>query len=422
MKNVLIIVHLPRATPRVEGLVKYLREFDWQPIILTGTTSRYTDLPARIIQTPYRDALGFLGRLFKFDPDEDAGQQIKNRLRIAPRKSPLDYLLTFGGAIINYPCSDKNWKPFAIESARELLQKETIEAIISSSAPLISHIIASELKGDYGIPWVADLRDPWSQNHNYSYGPVRRLMDRRLEIKTLSNADAIVTVSEPWAEGLRTLHKEKMIYTITHGFNPAEVNIPPAKVTAKFTITYTGVTYPGKQNPLKLFTALRDLISDGTMNQNDIEIRFYGPTEDWLDREAEEYGLSGIVKQYGRVSRDLAVGKQRESQVLLLLNWDDPQEQGVYSGKIFEYLGARRPILATGGSKDDVVTELLNETKAGMAAFSIEDIKYTLRELYREYKMKGEIAYRGEESKINKYTHREMARKFSDILNHLVVR
>lgn len=421
MKNVLLIVHLPRATPRVEGLVRYLHEFDWQPIILTGTTSRYTDLPARIIETPYRDTLGFLGRLFKLDPDKDAGQQIKNHLRIASRKSPLDYLLTFGGAIINYPCSDKNWKPFAIESARELLQKETIEAIISSSAPLISHIIASELKDDYRIPWVADLRDLWSQNHNYSYGPVRRLMDRRLEIKTLSKADAIVTVSEPWAEGLRTLHKENMVYTITHGFNPAEVNIPPAKVTAKFTITYTGVTYSGKQNPLKLFTALRDLISNGTINQNDIEIRFYGSTEGWLDREAEEYGLSSIVKQYGRVSRDLAVGKQRESQVLLLLNWDDPQEQGVYSGKLFEYLGARRPILATGGSKDDVVTELLNETKAGICASTVEDIKNILKELYREYKLKGEIAYSGEEAKINKYSHREMARKFSGILDNLVV-
>jgi len=421
MKNVLIIVHLPRATPRVEGLVKYLNGFDWQPIILTGITSRHTEFSARIIQTPYRDSLGLTGRLFRFDANKDVGQQIKDRLRISSRKSPLDHLLAFGGAIINYPCPDKNWKPFALEAARELLNNEKIEAMLSSSAPLIGHIIANELKDDFGIPWVADLRDPWSQNHNYSYGPLRRMMDRRLETKTLSKADAIITVSEPWAEGLRTLHKGKKVYMITHGFNPAEVNIPPAKLTAKFTITYTGTIYPRKQNPSRFFASLRDLISNGIINQDDIEVRFFGPVEEWLVKDIKKYKLSDIVKQYGQVPREIAVAKQQESQLLLFLNWDDPNEKGVYSGKIFEYMGARRPILATGGSKDDVVTELLKETKAGMVAPGIEDIKGTLEELYREYKMKGEIAFGGEESKISQYTQREMVRKFSDILDNLVV-
>ena len=114
MKNVLLIVHLPRASARVEGLVRYLPEFEWQPVILTGVTSRYTDLPARIIETPYRDALGFLGRFLKIDQEKDAGQQIQNRLGVTTRKSPIDFFLTLGGAIINYPCPNKNWKPFAI--------------------------------------------------------------------------------------------------------------------------------------------------------------------------------------------------------------------------------------------------------------------------------------------------------------------
>lgn len=419
MKNVLVIVHLLRATPRVEGLVRYLPEFEWQPVILSGVTGRHFDLPAKIIETPYRNALGFLGRLFRIDPEKDPGQQIKGGLGVTSRTSVLDFFLTLGGAIINYPCPDKNWKPFALKAAQELLQAGDIDAIISSSAPLTSHLIAKELRIKHEIPWVADLRDLWSQNHHYTYGPLRRLLDRRLEVKTLSKADALITVSEPWAEKLRSLHKGKTVHTILHGFNPAEVNIPPAKLTAKFTITYTGAIYPGKQNPSKLFAALRDLIADGTINQDDIEIRFYGTVADWVDKEIKEYGLTDIVKQYGQVLRDVAMGKQRESQVLLFLNWDDPQERGLYSGKIFEYLGARRPILAIGGSRDDVVSELLNETKAGISAPTVEDIKNALKELYHEYKTKGEIAFSGEEAKINKYTHREMAGKFAGILNRL---
>ncbi len=67
----------------------------------------------------------------------------------------------------------------------------------------------------------------------------------------------------------------------------------------------------------------------------------------------------------------------------------------------------------------NVVDMLLDETKAGIHTPTVEDIKSTLKELCQEYKLTGKIAFKGEESKINKYTHREMARKFAELLNHL---
>ncbi len=137
-----------------------------------------------------------------------------------------------------------------------------------------------------------------------------------------------------------------------------------------------------------------------------------------MEREINNYGLSGIVKQNGVVPRQIALEKQRESQLLLLLKWEKPQERGVYTGKVFEYLAARRPILATGGSSD-VVDELLNETNAGICAPTVEDIKKTLKKLYQEYKLKGEVAYNGAESSVNKYSHHEMVRKFATILDSL---
>ncbi|MFC1964605.1 glycosyltransferase [Chloroflexota bacterium] len=418
MKRVLIIVHSPRVSTRIEGLVKYLPEFYWQPVILTGVKNKYTDLPARIVETTYRDALGFLRYLLKLDPEKDVKQQIKNRFGITSKKSPVDFFFTLGGEIINYPCPGKNWKPFALKAAREFLQTENIDAVISSSPPVVSHLISSELKTEHNIPWIADFRDLWSQNHNYKYSPLRKAFDKRLELKTLSQVDALTTTSQPWAEQLGALHKGKPVYTITHGFNPADANIPPAKLTTKFTINYTGIIYPGKQDTSKLFAALRDLISSGTICREDIEIRFYGVEDPWLQEETRQYGVSDIVNQLGKVTREVAVQKQRESQLLLLLDWDDPQERGVYTGKIFEYLGSRRPILAIGGARGNIVAKLLDETMAGIHAPTIEDVKNALKELYREYKLKGAVIYKGDEVEINKYSHREMARKFSEILEH----
>jgi glycosyltransferase involved in cell wall biosynthesis len=418
MKKVLIIAHLRHASPRIPGLAKYLPEFGWKPIIITAHVGEKTDSPIRVIETGYRDVLGVWKKIFRFNPTEDMRKQVKKRLGVTSKKSVGDFFLTLLGAIINYPDAEKGWKPFAVKAGSELLQNEDIDAIISSSSPVTSHIIAKELKLKYKIPWVADFRDLWTQNHNYGYGPLRKLIDKRLELKTLLPVDALVTVTPLWTEDLRALHKAKKVYTITNGFDPDKMSKGQIDLTSKFTITYTGkVLYTGKQDPSKLFAALHDLISDGTMNKNEVEVRFYGPEEEWLAKEIEEYGLSTNIKQCGMVPRQISFEKQRESQLLFLLNWEDQRGKGWHSLKIFEYMAAQRPILATGGLGNDAIKELLDETKAGIYCKTIEDIKSSLRELYTGYKLKGKISYNGDMAKINKYSHREMARKFAEVLD-----
>ena len=209
-----------------------------------------------------------------------------------------------------------------------------------------------------------------------------------------------MTVSQPWAEKLRVLHRGKATYTITNGFDPDEVSKEQIDLTSKFTITYTGIILIGKHEHSKLFAALQDLILDGTMDPNEIEVRFYGPENELLASGIEEYGLSAIAKHYGMVPIEISFEKQRESQLLLLLNWEDQKEKGVYPLKIFEYLAAQRPILATGGFGNDVIERLLNETKTGIYAKKVEDIKGILIELYAEYKHNGEITYNGNVKKL----------------------
>ncbi|MFC1931511.1 glycosyltransferase [Chloroflexota bacterium] len=401
------------------GLVKYLHLFGWQPIILTPSLYLRPDRKFRAVETPYRDALSFWKRLFGLKQDESLRMRLKKQFGVTSKRSLIDLIFNVGGEIINYPDIYKGWQPFAVKAGAEFLQKEKVDAILSSSSPVTSHLIARELKIKHKIPWVADFRDLWSQNHDYQYSFLRRLRDRRLELKTLSMADALVTVSELWAEKLRGLHRGKSVFSITNGFDPEEVNIPPANLTPKFTITYTGTIYTGKQDPTKLFEVLRDLVLEKSVEPGDVEVRFYGTKLAWLDKEIKRYGLSDVVKQYGHVAKEVALEKQKESHLLLLLDWDDPNEKGVYSGKVFEYLGARRPILAIGGSIGDVVHKLLIETKAGIQATNLPTAKKVLVKLYQEYKLKGKVVYNGIEGELNKYSHREMASKFSEIFDHL---
>lgn len=423
MKKVLLIGYpfpLRRlGSPRLLGLAKYLPEFGWEPIILTAPIQGKADSRYRIVETGYREAASFWRKLLRLNPESDLRKQIKRRLGVTKKESFLDSLLTLAGEIINYPDSEKCWKPYAVKTSKELLEKEKIDAIISTSAPLTTHIIARELKSIYKIPWAADLRDLWTQNHNYSYGSLRKMIDKRLELKTLGAADALVTVSHPWAYKLSTLHKNKKIYAITNGFDPDMLNIPPEPLTKKFTITYTGRIYTGKTDPTRFFQALKELVIEGNLKTDDVEVRFYGLEMNWMTQTIQEYGLSDIVKHYGPTSQQDAIKKQRESHLLLLLNWEDEKERGWHPLKGFEYLAAVRPILSIGGSGDDVTKALLDETKAGVYCRTVEAVKKAIMEFYTEYKKTGKVNYFGDIIKINKYSHREMARKYSEVLEQI---
>ena len=423
MKKLLIIGYLhPHARPggsfRTLPLLRNLPGFGWEPTIVTPRLLSPLESGLNIVETAYGDSLGIWGRLFGISPEKDARQQVQQRLGGTEHRFS-DFLLACAGEIINYPDAHKGWFEPALEACRALLKTEPADAILSCH-PTISHLVAGRLHAEFGIPWVADFPDLWSQNHNYHYSPVRRRRDRRLEKKTLAAASTLVTVSEPWAAKLTMLHGNIPVHAIPNGFDPAEINQPPAPLTSKLTITYTGKIYPGRQNAGALLRALAEMGRAHPEVLADFEVRFFGEKLPWLDELAARLGLAGVVKQYGPAPRAEVLARQRESQLLLLLDWDDPAETGVYPGKLFEYLAARRPVLATGGVSGNVVDALLTKTGAGWHAISVEEITNTLRAIHAEYKEKGRLAFGGREAEINRYSHTEMTRRFAEILDNLL--
>jgi glycosyltransferase involved in cell wall biosynthesis len=263
---------------------------------------------------------------------------------------------------------------------------------------------------------VADFPHLWSQNNGYPYRRIRRGFDRRLERQTLKMADVLVTVSDSASNDFKLLHNEKPIITISHGFDPNTVNIKPDSLDRKFTITYTGSFAPNLREPDDLFTALVNVLDKGEISRDEIEVRFYGPRENWIEISIEKYGLSDVVRLYGKISLEQSHQKQRESQLLFIPKWQDPNEKGVFSMKIFEYFAARRPILAIGKCKD-IVDDLLYETKAGVCATPGIEAEKTLIKLFNEYKQNGKLIFHGDTRLIDKYSQREMAGKFAKILN-----
>jgi glycosyltransferase involved in cell wall biosynthesis len=428
-KVLLITYHFPPrasvASLRLRGLAKYLPEQGWEPIILTPAIPARSmstfNFKVKLVETPYHDVIASWRKRFGLSPDRSV--TILHQLGTSGSNNShnaMNWLINRLKECVAYPDEHKEWYSFAIKSAEELLQKENVDALISSSGPATSHLIAKHLKTKFDIPWIADFRDLWTQNHYHSYNFIRKIIERRLELKTIAMADALVTVSKPLANELNHLHRGKPVHYIHSGFDPEELVEFKAQLTKKLTITYCGSFYGEKRDPSLLLKVINELITEGSIDPNEIQIRFYGPDKDCLEKKICLYELQNVFKYYGQVSREIVLNKQRESQILLLLNWNTthPGEAGTCPGKVFEYLASQRPILAIGGPPG-AITKILNETGAGVHVSKQEDLKKVLLQYYREYKEKGEVTYIASTDKIMKYSHKEMAHKFGCILSNI---
>ena len=404
---------------RPAALAKYLPSFGWEPIVLTPKVQGASRPSKLVIETEYRDVLeDWKGRL---SLDRKLGVHEQFRLPLAKKPGaalPHSRLLNFAKYLLTYPDPCRGWIPFALKALHEISRENLdIAAIVTTSPPISSHLIGRQARSILGCPWIADFRDLWTQNlgaHNFQQFQVG------LEKRTLKNADALVTVSEPWARRLQEHHPDKRIYTITNGFDPDDYCFPPPALTRDFSITYTGKLYEGQRDPTILFEVVHDLIVKETIPAGALRIRFYGPIEPWLPLLVEKYGLNRVVELNGPTPREAVQGHQRESQVLLVLPWSDPSETGHHSAKLFEYFAAARPILAVGGSLG-VLTQALQETRAGVHAISREQVREFLLTSYGEFKKSGCVSYSADRQAIERYSHPEMARSFAQVLNDAVL-
>ncbi|MEW6620594.1 MAG: glycosyltransferase [bacterium] len=432
MKKVLIIANLYHAFPRIPGISTYLPEFGWQATIVTpplddkaesqlGFPKQFLER-ARIIEVPYHgDIFWFWRKIFKllgFEIKESITEQIKESVGIISKDSFIDFIMKWYQTFFAYPDTEKGWKKSALKSAGKVLRKEYFDVILSSIPFPTSHIVAYNIKKKFGLPWVADFRDTWTENPVYTFPNFRKRIDRRLEKKTMRYADAVVTVSLPYANSIESLIKKKP-EIIVNGFDPENLNVSGVVLTDKFTITYTGTIYTNKQDPEKFFIALRDLIDKKLIERKDLEVRFYGKILNWLKNDIEKYGLNDIVTQYGTVFRSEVLSRQKESHVLLFFNWEDREKKGLSHLKFFEYLSAQRPILASGGFVGDEIEKILLKTKTGVFAPTVENITDALLNFYKEYKQSGKVFYYGRLNEVKKYSYYEAAKKFSIVLSRI---
>ncbi len=288
--------------------------------------------------------------------------------------------------MVGWPDNRASWSKTAIAAGENLLKTWRPDVIFATSPPMTSLIAAEKLARRAGIPWVAEFRDMWTDNPYYEYSLPRLLIERAWEQRVLSRASAIVTVSPTWQPKLQKKYGRPTIVAM-NGYDVADFpEAIPAQpeTTGPLKIVYTGHIYHGHRDPSLLFEALRAIKATPA----DVTVEFVGTQISELKALAATFGLQDLVRVQDRIPYRDALRIQLHADVTLHMQWCDPKEEGTIAAKVFDYLGARRPILGI-ALEDSVVAKLVHARGAGLVTNDATKIATQLRQWIAQKKQGG---------------------------------
>jgi hypothetical protein len=404
---------------------KYLRDFGWEPVIYCPANPEYPetdpslfkDIPEGMeiltypVWEPYRAYKKLLGQ--KKDEKINAAflsEKKKNRL--------LEGLSIWIRGNLFIPDARKFWIRPSVNYLKNYIEKKRPDVIISTGPPHSTHLIALRLAGSFSVPWLADFRDPWTNIDFYKDLKLTSWADkkhRRLELDVLRLATAVTVISRSMAGDFKKLH-DRPYSVITNGFDTADTERPMPERDQSFSIAHIG-TLAASRNPLTLWEALHQLLIEQPLLANDLEIKLVGRVDYTVTESIETFGLSRFVNKIEYLPHDKVVQCQQQSQVLLLVINNTPNSGMILTGKFFEYLAAKRPILCLGPPGGDAA-RILSETRSGLLAGfgDVDTMKSHLLHFYEKYKNNSLIA---QSQGIEHYSRRELTRKLATVLNEI---
>jgi glycosyltransferase involved in cell wall biosynthesis len=416
MKKVLILAYDFPPYVSVGGMrpynwYRYLKEFDVEPVVITrqwenkhgnqldyiAAGSSDQDIVEEsefgtIIRTPYHP--NFANRLML-----KHGEKKHRILRksVSAYYEVAQFLAPVGPKVGLY------------EGARAYLKTHKVDVIIATGDPFVLFSYASKLSKEFGIPWIADYRDPWSHNQERRKNFIQKKWNSYFEKKTVSTATHIRTVSKFVHSKIDQLIPNKPYSITPNGYDTMVIDKIKTIEQNKeeLCVSFVGTIY--NWHPIESF--LRGANQFVTDHPNaKIRFKFYGTnlTEELTRMVNEQFPhLKNHVLITPKMQNHELLEKLAADNVMLLFNYYS------YMGtKIFDYLGIRRKMIMcyendaeanllkqkfysvdeSGSESKQLQADLIHETNSGIIVKDSHHLQQVLQELYTEFEEKGFIA------------------------------
>lgn len=314
------------------------------------------------------------------------------------------------------------------------IEREKPDIILATGDPFILFQYAAKWSRQHQIPWIADYRDPWSQDLTVQANPILKQWYRWNEKRLVKTAHSVTTVSEFLAENLKQLLPEISVNIIPNGYDQETIDrykstLPQNKVLK---LGLAGTIYPW--NPIEGFLEqLANYVN--TAEEPSIELHLYGinlgeSIELWL--ETRFLSLKNVVFVHPKIPYENLIQELSQCDVLLLFNY--------YSSmgtKIYDYLGLNRKILFCYGNDPEsnalknrhyraeefegvntqLQQELILQKNAGIIVESKSEIPAILHDLVEEHRLSGLIA--SETKNTTELSRKGQTQRLSEWIEHI---
>jgi hypothetical protein len=433
LKNLLVIAYYfpPSGGPGVQRVlkhIKYLREFGWNPIVLTVSNG---DFPARdeslLKQIPENIKVI---RTHIFEPydlyrmltgkSKDTAIDVNVIKKDGQKSGFVESIAEFIRATFFIPDARIGWYFTARKAIDELMQNTDISAVYSSSPPYTCSIIARYVHRKYNLPWIAGFRDPWT---GFISSPKRwflpRFIDKSMEKSTFTESNAVECAWEGIIKDALfkypKLDKNKF-HHVPNGFDSSDFPKVEQSPNSKFTLTYTGSMY-GRRNPAALFQAVENLITDNQVDKDKISFRFIGRFGNEVLEMFKNATFSKNIEVISYMAHNESIGNLMISDTLLLVVDESKESEEIVPGKVYEYIGVMKPIIAV-GPENGAVGRLIKSTNSGRIAHQSNLKK--ISEIYIDYYTKwlnSEKFYEPDFNEIKKYERKNAAENLAKLLD-----
>lgn len=353
MKNVLFIVYYfpPMGGSGVQRplkFAKYLKEYGWNPIILCPKPGAYQFFDETLVEEVKLAGLEVV-RVDAKTPFHALGGASKQTGLITGKSA--NFLRKISRKIY-FPDNKKGWIKPALNKAKELISSKNIELIYSTAPPFSNHVIGMELNKQFNIPLVVDYRDLFVGNHfDGTLSQKEHSKKKQLEQNWLRQTNGITVLDDYASNKIEEIEPSASpkIKVLPHGYDPAdfETNQKPTLQyhQNKINWLYSGLFYESNQ-PDVFLSAWKSIIDDNPEVANKIHLHFQGGLDQRIKNLIKELGLELLVSDYGYVSHPVAVANLMSADILWMISNFDKKNKQIKSGKLFEYLGSKKPILA----------------------------------------------------------------------------
>jgi hypothetical protein len=415
---------------RVLKFVKYLRDFDIRPVVLTVENGDFPVRDESLIDEIPEDVKVYRTTIFEpytiyrrlTGKAEGTAVDVNNIPKPGQKRSFTESVAELIRSNLFIPDARIGWLPYAVREAEKIIKLETIDCLYSSSPPYTSALIARKLMAKTGLPWIAGFRDPWT---GFLSTPVRyglaKSWDRHLEKSVYAECSRMEVawkgIAKDFAKKYPDIDTKKVVH-IENGFDAAEIPKTVYERNEKFTVTYTGSMY-GKRSPKPFLDAIKSLIAKGEVDAAKLKLNFIGRFGADILPLFEDPVFHHAIEVKSYLAHSESIEELIKSDALLLVVDDTDGSAEIVPGKVYEYMGTSRPIITL--ALEGAIAELIRETHAGTVASFREqvEIESAFLKYYRAF-WNQEVLWEGSALVIKKYTRREGARKLADMVKEVL--